>query len=229
MSCGIAIFVKTPALSPVKTRLWPQIGRSRAEALYMASADAVASVVRQAGADASITAYWAVAEALVLRAEYWADLPRLQQGGGGLGQRMDRVYRTLRHRHHAAILLGADSPQLKLNELHRAAQWLASLEPRLVIGRAEDGGFWLFGGNTPIPPQPWAQVPYSTATTGQHFVQAMDALGHWLELEPLRDLDTAADLLPVLSKLEAIHAPTAAQARVIKRLREIARSQESAS
>ena len=48
MRCGVAIFVKTPSLSAVKTRLWPGIGRRNAEALYLSSAQAVASVAMQA-------------------------------------------------------------------------------------------------------------------------------------------------------------------------------------
>ena len=150
MSCGIAIFVKTPSLSSVKTRLWPGIGRRRAEALYLSSAQAVASVAMQTRDQGGIEPYWAVAEDAALPAEAWTDLPQLPQGNGSLGERMAQVYARLRQAHHAAILIGADAPQLTAHALQRAAVWLSGVESRLAIGRAADGGFWLFGGNAPL-------------------------------------------------------------------------------
>jgi hypothetical protein len=220
MSCGVAIFVKTPALSPVKTRLWPGIGQRQAEALYLLSAEAVASVVQQADGDLRIQPYWAVAEAAALHTDAWTDLHHLPQGAGGLGERMAHVYRLLRQRHHAAILVGADAPQLTTGELRKAVAWLSCAESRLVIGRAHDGGFWLFGGNTPLVDRAWTEVRYSAPDTATQFIGAMQPSGrwlehHWLELDTLRDIDTAADIGPVLASLAALDAPTPAQLRLL--------------
>lgn len=215
MHCGIAIFVKTPALSPVKTRLWPGLGRPCSEALYLISAEAVASVAEAAQRGASLQPYWAVAEAEAMHSDAWADLPHLSQGAGSLGERMAQVYRLLRLRHHGAILVGADTPQLVPEALQRAANWLASVEARLVIGRAQDGGFWLFGGNVALPDQTWLGVHYSTADTGDQFVAAMQGFGRWLQLETLRDIDTAMDLPDVHAHLSQLAAPTPAQRRLL--------------
>jgi len=215
MSCGIAIFVKTPSLSPVKTRLWPGLGRQCSEALYLLSAEAVASVAQAAQRRASVQPYWAVAEAAALHGDAWIDLPQLSQGAGSLGERMAQVYRMLRSRHHGAILIGADSPQLVPAALERAADWLASAESRLVIGRAQDGGFWLFGGNVALPDQAWLRAHYSTADTGDQFVAAMDGFGRWLQLETLRDIDTMLDLPGVYAHLSRLAAPTPAQRRML--------------
>ena len=215
MSCGVGIFVKTPALSPVKTRLWPGLGRERAEALYLLSAAAVASVAGQAPRRAGLQPYWAVAEAAALPADAWTGLPRLPQGDGSLGARMAQVYRALRLRHHGAILIGADSPQLVTAALERAAHWLASAQPRLVIGRAADGGFWLFGGNVPLPGRAWLRPRYSRAGTADQFVAAMQDYGRWLSLETLRDIDTATDLPDVRAQLSRLAAPTDAQRRLL--------------
>ena len=215
MHCGIAIFVKTPALSPVKTRLWPGLGRPCSEALYLISAEAVASVAEAAQRGASLQPYWAVAEAEAMHSDAWADLPHLSQGAGSLGERMAQVYRLLRLRHHGAILVGADTPQLVPEALQRAANWLASVEARLVIGRAQDGGFWLFGGNVALPDQAWLGVHYSTADTGDQFVAAMQGFGRWLQLETLRDIDTAMDLPDVHAHLSQLVAPTPAQRRLL--------------
>lgn len=213
MNCGIAIFVKTPALSPVKTRLWPGIGRRCAEALYLLSAEAVASVAQQAS---GVQPYWAVAETAALHSDAWLDLPHLSQGEGSLGERMAHVYRQLRKRHHAALLVGADAPQIIAASLRKAAEWLRCVDSRMVLGRADDGGFWLFGGNSPLPDRAWTNVRYSAPDTAMEFTHSMRDGGRWLELEPLRDIDTADDIPFAVASLAAIDAPTAAQVRLLQ-------------
>jgi glycosyltransferase A (GT-A) superfamily protein (DUF2064 family) len=222
MGCGVAIFVKTPSLSPVKTRLWPGIGRRNAETLCLSSAQAVASVAMQARDRGGIEPYWAVAEDVALPTDAWRDLPQLPQGNGSLGERMAQVYRQLRRQHHAAVLIGADAPQLTSSTLHRAADWLSGAEPRLAIGRAGDGGFWLFGGNAPLDDDAWTRVRYSAPDTAVQFMQSMHGSGAWLELETLRDLDTADDIPHVRAGLAALAAPTPAQVRLMGDLEALA-------
>jgi rSAM/selenodomain-associated transferase 1 len=222
MSGGLAIFVKSPSLSPVKTRLGKDVGRLRAEAFHLSSAEAVASVAQQYPDPLQLTAYWAVAEARALRLSAWSDLPRLAQGEGGLGERMARVYRLLLGRHDCALLVGADAPQLTVELLRQAVEWLSQSGPRLVIGPAQDGGFWLFGGNCPLPCHAWKQVAYSRPDTLRQFVAAMQASGQWLELDVLADVDRGCDLATVREQLQQLATPTAAQQRLTKWLEDCA-------
>ena len=216
MTGGVAIFVKTPSLSPIKTRLASGVGQLRAEAFYLLSAEAVASVALDAQAQGGPTAYWAVAEPFAIRGDAWADLPRLFQGGGSLGERMGQVYRLLLRRHRFALLVGADTPQLTASSLLQAAQWLSSSEPRLVLGRAADGGFWLFGGNTALPRAAWCSPRYSSKQTADDVVAAMSPFGAWLELECLADVDHAHDLPAVQRALNSLPQPTSAQQRLVQ-------------
>lgn len=216
--CGLAIFVKTPALSPAKTRLWPALGQARAEALYLVCAAAVASVAQQAQRAGAVQPYWAVAEDAGLDAEIWQTLPRLSQGGGGLGARMAHVYGELQRRHGAALLIGADAPQLQASLLVQAAAWLDAPTPRLVLGRAADGGFWLFGGNVALDQAAWECVEYSRADTAACFEAVFDDCGEWLQLPVLHDLDTAGDLASVHAALAALREPTPVQRLVSDRL-----------
>lgn len=211
MSGGLAIFVKTPSISPIKTRLAARIGATDAEAFHRRSADAVVSVALQAQARGGALAYWAIAEQAALQSDAWAGLPTLAQGSGGLGARMRSVYRQLLERDGFAILLGADTPQLCAGSLLSAAQWLSSTTPRLVIGPALDGGFWLFGGNVALPEAAWLVPTYSQRTTRFEFVQAMDGIGQWLELETLSDVDRMQDVSQVCSDLNALPHPTPEQ------------------
>lgn len=216
MSGGLAIFVKTPGRSPVKTRLAGHLGRLKAEAFHLAAAEAVASVAVRAGLAAGFTAYWAVAEREAMSGNAWQDLPCLYQGPGTLGERMDRVYRQLRRRDGFALLVGADAPQLRDDALLRAARWLDAAEPRLVIGRARDGGFWLFGGNVSLPPAAWLQPTYSASTTAHEFTRAMSPHGQWLELDLLSDVDRVEDLAVACGELQALASPTLEQQRLLE-------------
>lgn len=211
--CGLAIFVKTPALSPVKTRLWPALGREAAERVYDACVDAVESVVRQAAAPDALVPYFATAEPASPAHARWSTLPSIPQCDGGLGTRMANVYASLRERHGAALLIGADAPQLQASLLAEASAWLDAATPRLVIGRAHDGGFWLFGGNVALEADAWARVEYSRPDTAARFVEVFADRGTWRQLDTLHDLDTADDLAPVHAALVALPGPTPQQQR----------------
>ncbi len=83
MSGAIAVFVKTPGISPVKTRLAAKLGKETAEAFHLASARSVSSVVQELSQLDDIQSYYAVAEKTALKHVFWQDLPCLWQGGEG--------------------------------------------------------------------------------------------------------------------------------------------------
>lgn len=222
-TCGLAILVKTPPLSPVKTRLWPRIGQRSAEAFHLASAEAVASVAQRAQIESELTTYWAVAERQALQSDAWSDMHKLAQGAGDLGVRMRRVYEQLRQLHSSAMLIGADAPQITTSHLVQAAQWLDATEPRLVIGHALDGGFWLFGGNVALPESTWTEVGYSRPDTAERFMRAMYQYGPFLDVGTLADVDEYDDITPVLASLEALRDPTPAQCRLATWMHELVR------
>lgn len=216
---GIAIFVKTPGRSPVKSRLAAERGRAWTEDWYRRAAAAVAAVASDAGRRAGATAYWAVAEDAAIAADDWAGLPAIAQGDGDLGARMARVLATLVARHGRGLLLGADAPQVSPALLCDALGWLDDASPRLVLGSARDGGFWCVGANVAPPEAAWTGVEYGTGDTGRAFRAALAPYGAWCELPMLTDADHAADLPLVLAELTALPAPLAAQQDLIAWMR----------
>lgn len=219
MSGGaLAIFVKTPGHSALKTRLAAERGERYAVEWYRRAAAAVASVARRAHARHGVVAYWAVAEAGALDA--WPGLPTLPQGPGGLGERMARVHAWLVARHGFGMLLGADAPQLTVALLGDAADWLSGPPPRLLLGPASDGGFWLFGGNAAQPAAAWSAVGYSAADTARQLLRSMRDAGDWRTLATLTDADHASDLAGVWRALEALPDPTPEQRELARWMRE---------
>lgn len=211
MNPAIAIFVKTPGLSPIKTRLARRVGVRIAEAWHRRAAACVC-----VSADATtLPAYWAIAEEEGMRHELWQGLPPISQGEGGLGARMARVHAELVKRHGAGILIGADLPQIQARHLEIAADWLQSADQRYVMGPARDGGFWLFGSNRALPEATWESVEYSRSDTARRLMTAIDA-PCWKLLGRMTDLDRSSDLPVVLDELKSLPAPSAEQQRLAR-------------
>lgn len=201
---GLAIFVKTPGYSPLKTRLAAERGRAYAEDWYRRAAAAVAAVARVAAARHDLTAYWAVAEPAAIAEQAWPGLPVLAQGEGDLGERMARIHAALVQAHGIGLLIGADAPQLSVALLGEALEALQAPEPTLALGAARDGGFWLFGGNVAPPMPAWQQVRYSAPDTARDFMQALSAYGAWRQVPALTDVDRASDLEAALAELQRL-------------------------
>ena len=203
---GIAIFVKTPGHSPLKTRLARAIGADAAREFHLLSAAAVAAVACRAQRDMpALATHWAVAEAAALEDPAWASLPVINQGEGDLGARMGCVTEGLLARFDAALLLGADAPQIEAGDLIAAMDALASHQH--VIGPSADGGFWLFATHGEVPAAAWTATPWSQADTAARFCAALcttPADPDIARLRSLCDADTAQDLPPLLSALEAL-------------------------
>jgi len=197
MSGAIAVFVKTPGLSPVKTRLAKSIGQKAAEAFHLQASHAVAAVVQELSQKTEVKGYYAVAESAAITHPYWDDLPCLWQGEGGLGERMGAIYQTLLKQHDFVILVGADIPQMTRAELEKAVSYLSNDKqpPRLTFAPSADGGFWLLGGNCAITQNIWRDVLYSRHDTGENFLNKIAPLGEIKLLACLRDVDELSDLL----------------------------------
>lgn len=219
MSGVIAVFVKTPGLSPVKSRLAVSLGDQFASSFHLASAGAVASVVKAAAGVVRVRGYFAVAEQEASNHAYWSALPCLWQGEGGLGERMARVYHALLKEHDYVILIGADIPQVTAFDLLKASDWLEhSEQARFSFGPSSDGGFWLFGGNRPLPLNIWTDVTYSEVDTGSQFHSRIERLGDIQSLTVLTDVDKPGDLFLLHESLHDLATPLPEQIELIRLL-----------
>jgi glycosyltransferase A (GT-A) superfamily protein (DUF2064 family) len=194
---AVATFVKTPGLSPVKTRLAQTVGKAAAESAYEKLVDIVRSTLREAAVmDEGIEPWWAVAEPLGLAHAHWSDYQRIAQPEGDLGARIAGIYDGLRGRgFEQVMLIGADCPLLVAQTLVDTHQFLAaqSNEPQVVIGRAEDGGFYLFAANCPVPSEIWTSIEFSSEKTSEQLLAKVAPFATVHELPVLFDIDTDAD------------------------------------
>ena len=120
MKIAIAIFVKTPGVSPLKTRLAATIGQQRAEHFYQLSLNCIVSTLKTI----EINPFWAIAEKESLNHPLWADINRMHTGEGDLGDLQSHVYHELLKTHEGVILIGGDAPQLSEEIIKHAMQSL---------------------------------------------------------------------------------------------------------
>lgn len=196
MSTAIAIFVKTPSLSPVKTRLAAGIGNTAAQQFYLLSIKAIKETVKSINA----SPYWAVGEQNGINELLWQDFPRLYTGEGNLGQRQHHIYQMLLKEHEHVLLIGADTPQISTGILEQAIIALNTND--FVIGPASDGGYYLFGGSVPTQQNIWTSVPWSTNSTLECLEEGLPSKPYHIPL--LTDVDTKLDLENIENEMPSI-------------------------
>ncbi len=198
MSSGgaLAIFVKTPELSPIKTRLAASLGPKNAAQFYELSLAATSAIAKHLQEKMpGLQIYWAVAEREGLPAKRWESFPAVYQGSGGLGARLNSIYQELLKKHHYVCFIGADSPHVCVEDFRGGLLLTARhLGRKFVMGETLDGGFYFFGGSIPMSSSTWLGVEYSTSQTAE---QLKAKLSESADIELLKknfDIDTVDDL-----------------------------------
>ncbi len=190
--------LKYPRPGAVKTRLIPALGEARACELYRALVRHTLATVDEF----SRTAVGAVAvearvadapDAAAARAWLGDGVAIREQGEGDLGARMERaVGVALAEGASSVVVIGADCPQL--TAAHLGAALAALRENEIVLGPAEDGGYYLIGLRR-ARPELFRGIAWSTdAVLAQTLAVVRASLAECHLLERLRDVDEPGDL-----------------------------------
>ena len=134
---------KSPVAGRVKQRLGREIGTVAAIGFYRTC---LSHTLRRVEADPRWRSYVAVSPDGDMRSAVWKLLAprrtiRLAQGGGNLGQRMQRLFCAVPP--GPAIIVGSDIPAISAREIANAFRLLGKADA--VFGPASDGGYWLIG------------------------------------------------------------------------------------
>ena len=198
-STAIAVFVKTPGLSPVKTRLAATIGTAAAEQFYTHCTEAIRETLETASKTMDIVPFWAVGEEAGLSHPLWQGFEAIYTGEGDLGERQHHIYQRLLAKYQRVILIGADSPQLSSMHLNNAIEALDS--HRFALGPAVDGGYYLLAGRAPIAKDIWTNVTYSAADTAEQLLTQLPSTA--AILDSITDVDTIEDLTGLKREIPA--------------------------
>jgi glycosyltransferase A (GT-A) superfamily protein (DUF2064 family) len=96
--------------------------------------------------------------------------------------------------HRSAVVLNSDSPTLPTSLLVQTASALAAEPGRVVLGPADDGGYYLLGMTAPHA-HLFADIAWSTGSVAAQTRERAASLGlSVLELTPWYDIDDEAGL-----------------------------------
>jgi len=132
------------------------------------------------------------------------EIKLMPQRGNDLGERMQHIVEERLFSGSSAVLIvGSDLPTLPVRYVCRAAE-LVKQDNIIVIGPAEDGGYYLIGMREPSP---WIfdRINWGTNLVFQQTLMKAEALGKSIVTIPQWfDVDEPADLERLKSDLEDI-------------------------
>ncbi len=155
---ALAVMVKAPVEGYVKTRLSPPLTPKEAAGLYRAFIADILSSIRSLD-DTDLYLFYAPFESSSDPSTGEADLkelippgvPLLPQKGADLGERMKNVFDYLLRDHDKAAIIGSDSPDLPISYIKDSYRLLGDTDGGVVLGPAEDGGYYLIAMDSPSP------------------------------------------------------------------------------
>ena len=162
-SRALLVFAKTPKPGKVKTRLLAAVSAEVAAALHEGCiADTLRLVRKMRGCDvfmfaAGGTGYF---RKLVRKRESGERLRVMPQHGTELGARMENAFRKcFAMGYRQVVVIGTDTPWMGAERVRKAFAELKTND--VVIGPAEDGGYYLLGMRK-FAPGIFRGIPWST-------------------------------------------------------------------
>lgn len=202
MKKAIIIMTKVPAAGKVKTRLQPFIAPDQSAEIaraFLQDAERKAKTVTE-------NIIFAVSpfderDKLKNILQHPADL--IEQQGETLGDRMLSAFKFVFDQgSDAVVLIGTDSPTFPSDHIELAFEFL-EIETDVVLGKTEDGGFYLIGLRK-LDTRIFENVSWSSRQTfEQVWENIMDSDLHLREVPSWYDVDQPEDLQKL--KEELIH------------------------
>lgn len=197
----LGMFAKYWQPGGVKTRLAATIGAESAAGLQLTFVRTLLARF-QAFPSAKVLAFTPSerrAEFAGLAGPQWELEP---QSHGDLGERMSSFFRSAFDQgFDRVVLIGSDSPTLPVRLVEEAFERL-SAQP-VVVGPSADGGFYLVGAATTVPPM-FTGIEWSTGRVWEQVLASLAAehvpVAH---LSPWYDVDTLDDLRRLATELAA--------------------------
>ncbi|MGV6800544.1 MAG: TIGR04282 family arsenosugar biosynthesis glycosyltransferase [bacterium] len=195
----LVVFVKAPKMGRAKTRLATGIGAARAASFYRQSTQTLLANLSNDRRWQTVLAVDPVSAVASGWPPIWPPhLPRIAQGSGDLGARMGGLFQFLPP--GPVIIIGSDAPQISQAMIAEAFAKLDGHE--VVIGPAEDGGYWLIGlKRQRLAPNLFANVRWSSEHTLDDTLASLPEKYRIAYLQSLTDVDDAADLDRLQSQL----------------------------
>jgi rSAM/selenodomain-associated transferase 1 len=185
----LIIFTRKPEKGKVKTRLAQGVGEDKALEIYTFLLKHSAKITSRVNAQQQV---WYTNS--IEKNDIWDDsiFKKFTQVDGDLGDKMKYAFFTnFKNVFDKVVIIGTDLPDIDTNLIENAFQHLNHHD--VVIGPAEDGGYYLLGMNHFIP-EVFQNVEWSTSKV---LDQTLDKLKHKsvMLLDEKNDIDYKEDVL----------------------------------
>ncbi len=187
----IIIFTRNPELGKVKTRLAKSIGNKSALNIYRFLLNHTEQTIRNLDCDKAI--YYSVK---VRDNDIWntSIYQKHQQKGDDLGIRMHHAFKgSFSKGYKKVVIVGSDLYDLKAEIINKAFEHLDKND--IVIGPAEDGGYYLLGMKILIS-KVFQNKDWGTSTVFQNTINDLQSESVFL-LEELNDIDVYDDIMDI--------------------------------
>ena len=186
---AIIVFQKKPELGKVKTRLAKTIGEVKALEAYLWLLEHTHEQVALVGCDVFVYFEKEIDPAFIGNQRYAGAL----QHNGDLGQKMrSALEEVLAQGYHKVMVIGSDCPDVNSEVLEQAIDHLSSQD--LVIGPAQDGGYYLIGMRK-VYATLFENMPWSTSKVFSKTLAEAKRIGLKISLlRELADVDVYEDL-----------------------------------
>jgi rSAM/selenodomain-associated transferase 1 len=184
----IIVFTRNPELGKVKTRLAQTIGNKATLEVYIQLLHHTEHVLNSLNCDVAV--YYSET---IIQDDIWnkKTYTKYLQNGDNLGERMYNAFKEQFNLHYnKVVIVGSDLFDLKPQHITNAFKALEQND--VVIGPAQDGGYYLLGMSTMIP-QVFVNKTWSSPTVFEETLKDLQNLKVYL-LEMLNDIDTFEDL-----------------------------------
>ena len=147
--CALGVMAKAPLAGEVKTRLVPPLTEQEAaklNACFLRDITANIASVTETEAASGLIVYTPIGSEAAFDGVIPEGFQLLGQRGSSLGERLYNATDDLLTQGYGAVcLINSDSPNLPKSLLIRAIELLGRDGDRVVLGAAEDGGYYLIG------------------------------------------------------------------------------------
>ena len=185
----LIVFAKNIELGKVKTRLAKTVGNEQALEIYSHLFQLTETIALQ-------SQEWDVHIYFSDKIDHknYTNCLKFVQQGSDLGERMHHAFAEGFEQGYARIVgIGTDLPDLSTSILTEA--FVALEDKHVVIGPAQDGGYYLIGMNQCVD-NVFQNKPWSTESLFEVTLAELNQLNYTVEiLEQLNDIDTFEDFL----------------------------------
>ena len=187
----LIIFTRYPEAGKTKTRLIPALGEKGAAKLQKQLTELTLTEAQKLSVD--IRVYFSGGNEALMRNWLGNNGQYHPQSEGDLGTRLiAALQETFTEEVEKIVIIGIDCPDLNAELISIAFQKLLATD--LVLGKAEDGGYYLIGLRRCIP-ELFQGIDWGTDVVLQQTVTIAERIGLTISYLPvLNDIDTPEDL-----------------------------------